>query len=60
MVTKFVTDASELSCVQQIDLLWSLCSLGQYDSRVVAPILTHLNHISFERLDNELPYNSFL
>jgi len=49
-----------LTFPQQVDTLWSLCALKEYDNKAVSGLCDAINELSFERVDNDLQYEEFL
>lgn len=52
-------DYNDYTFTEQVDLLWSLCALEQYDNKSIHKIVKSFNRLSFERLDHDLKYEEF-
>ncbi|CDW84758.1 UNKNOWN [Stylonychia lemnae] len=44
---------------EQINIMWALCALQQYESQALRNIIKSFNKLNFERLDNDLRYREY-
>lgn len=53
-------DAHSLSFNEQINTLWSLCNLQQYDTPLAENLVKAINGLNFERLDHDIKYDEYV